>query len=80
MKPNVGIVDRIIRFAFAATLIYLYFSNAISGALAIAAIIAAVVLSLTALLSFCPAYLIFGIKTCKTQYSEHKIKEYSKND
>lgn len=65
MKKNMGSADRIIRSVIAITLIVLYFTDVISGTLAIVAIVASIIFLATSLVSFCPIYKIFGVKTCK---------------
>ena len=61
-----GSADRIIRLVLAAIVAVLYFTNIITGTLGIVLLIIAGVFVLTSLISFCPLYLPFGIKTCKT--------------
>ncbi|QLQ02242.1 MAG: DUF2892 domain-containing protein [Thiobacillus sp.] len=65
---NVGGVDRIVRAVVGIALIGYAMSN-LPGAenwMVPAGIVGFVVL-LTAIFGFCPAYLPFGIKTCKTK-------------
>ena len=64
MKKNMGNADRIIRIIIAAIIGILYFTNIISGTLAIVLLILSVVFILTSIISFCPLYTIFGLKTC----------------
>jgi len=64
MKKNVGTVDKIIRVIIAVIVAVLYFTNIISGVLGIVLLVFAGVFVLTSLLSFCPLYIPFGIKTC----------------
>lgn len=64
MKKNMGSADRIIRVIMAAVIAVLYFSNIISGTLGIILLILSVIFVLTSLISFCPLYAPFGIKTC----------------
>lgn len=64
MKKNMGTTDRIVRVIIAAIIVVLYFTNVISGTVGIILIILAGVFLLTSLISFCPLYPIFGIKTC----------------
>ncbi|MFN4763642.1 DUF2892 domain-containing protein [Gillisia sp. Q332] len=64
MKKNMGIADRIIRVIIAAVVGVLYFTGTISGTLGIVLLVLAVVFVLTSLISFCPLYALFGIKTC----------------
>ena len=68
MAKNVGGADRVIRAVVGAALIYYAMSN-LPGAdnLMVPAGIVGFVLILTAIFGFCPAYLPFGIKTCKTK-------------
>lgn len=61
-KPNVGSIDRILRIAVGAILIVLTVTGQIGpwGWLGIVPI-------LTGTLRWCPAYLPFGLSTCKTR-------------
>lgn len=61
-----GGADRIIRILIAAVVAYLYYDGIISGTLGIVLLVLAGVFLLTSIVSFCPLYTIFGIKTCKT--------------
>ncbi len=62
-----GTADKVIRLIIAAVVAYLYFSGIISGTLGIVLVVLAAVFVLTSLISFCPLYAPFGIKTCKTE-------------
>lgn len=64
MKKNMGNPDRIIRFMAAAVVAILYFTNVISGTLAIVLGVVAVIFILTSFISFCPVYTLLGINTC----------------
>lgn len=66
MKKNMGGADRIIRILIAAVVAYLYYAGIISGTLGIVLLVLAGIFLLTSLVSFCPLYTIFGVKTCKT--------------
>ncbi|WP_324780911.1 YgaP family membrane protein [Thiobacillus sedimenti] len=68
MAKNVGAVDRVIRAVVGVALIY-YAMSTLPGAedWMVPAGIVGFVLLLTAIFGFCPAYLPFGIKTCKTK-------------
>ena len=59
-----GTADRIIRIIIAAILGVLYFTGTVSGTLGIVLLVLAGVFVLTSLISFCPLYAPFGIKTC----------------
>lgn len=63
MKKNMGKWDRIIRFTLAVLVAVLYFTNVISGTLAIILGIVALVLLVTSLVGVCPLYILFGIST-----------------
>ncbi len=67
MKKNMGTADRIIRVLIAAIIGVLYFTNIIPGTLGIVLLVAAGIFVLTSLVSFCPLYAIFGLKTCPTK-------------
>lgn len=60
MEKNVGSVERAARFVLAAVLAGLYFSGTISGTIGIAALAFAVVMLVTAALSYCPIYTILS--------------------
>jgi hypothetical protein len=68
MVKNVGGIDRLIRAVVGIGLIGYAMSN-LPGAedWMVPAGIVGFVLILTAILGWCPAYLPFGIKTCKTK-------------
>lgn len=59
-----GSADRIIRIIIAAIIGILYFTGTISGTLGLILLILAGIFVLTSLISFCPLYAPFGIRTC----------------
>ena len=65
MTKNMGSADRIIRVIIAAIVGILYFTGTISGTLGMVLMVLAGVFVLTSVISFCPLYAPFGIKTCK---------------
>jgi hypothetical protein len=65
MKKNMGTTDRVIRLAVVVLIAILYFTNVISGTLAIILGIVALVFLLTSLVGTCPLYMPFGISTKK---------------
>ena len=65
MKKNMGNVDRVLRTIIAIAIGVLYFTNRISGTLAIIFGIAAVAFLITSFVSWCPAYMPLGMSTCK---------------
>lgn len=70
MKKNMGSADRIIRVIIAAIFGILYFTGTISGTLGIVLLVLSGVFVLTSIISFCPLYAPFGIKTCPTKNNE----------
>jgi len=67
MKTNLGNADRVIRIILAMIIATLYFTNIISGTLALVLLIVAGVLFLTAVISFCPLYFILHLNSSKKQ-------------
>lgn len=65
MKKNMGTLDRGLRLVAALVLVALYFTNTISGTVGYIALVVAAVFALTSVVSFCPAYTLFGMNTCK---------------
>ena len=63
MTKNMGSVDKIIRLIIAALFIVLYFTGTVTGTVGIILLILAAVFILTSLISSCPLYLPFGLKT-----------------
>ncbi len=63
MKNNIGTVDRILRILVAIVIGILYFTNVITGTVAIVLLVLAGVFILTSLIGTCPLYLPFGINT-----------------
>lgn len=63
MKANMGNTDKVIRILAAIIIGVLYFTQVISGTLAIILLVVAAVFILTSFLSFCPLYLPFGLST-----------------
>lgn len=64
MKKNMGTADRIIRLIIAAIFAILYFTGVVTGTPGIVLLVLAGVFVLTSLISFCPLYAPFGIRTC----------------
>jgi hypothetical protein len=65
MKNNMGTLDKAVRILIAITIITLYFTNILSGTVAIILLVLAGAFILTSFMSFCPLYLPFGISTRK---------------
>lgn len=62
-----GKMDRSIRVLVAVVLAILYFTEIITGTLAIVGLVVAIVFLATSLLNFCPLYSILGINTAKNE-------------
>ncbi len=62
-----GSIDKVIRILMAVVVAVLYFTNVISGVLAIILIILAGIFIVTSFISFCPLYFPFGISTRKKE-------------
>jgi len=65
MKKNIGSTDKIIRIILAFIVVVLYYTNSISGTLALVLGAFAIILLITSFINFCPLYLPFGISTRK---------------
>lgn len=63
MKKNMGIIDRGLRILAAVVVIVLYFTNVISGTIAIIGLVLSGIFILTSFVGSCPAYIPFGIDT-----------------
>lgn len=67
MKKNMGSLDKLIRLGIAIVLIVLYYMGIIAGTLGVVGLVVALLLTITSLVSYCPIYTLFGIKTCKKE-------------
>ncbi|MDR9373642.1 MAG: DUF2892 domain-containing protein [Schleiferiaceae bacterium] len=65
MKANMGSTDKIIRFVLAALFVVLYLTEVVTGTWGIVLLVLAGVFVATSLISFCPLYAPFGLRTCK---------------
>lgn len=67
MKKNVGNPDRLIRILLALALVVWAWFAGMGSVLGMVLLIVAVVLVVTASISFCPLYLPFGLSTRRTK-------------
>jgi len=67
MIKNMGSVDRIVRLVVGAVLIGLFVTGITSGTWGVVSVVVAGVFILTSLVSTCPLYLPFGIRTNGTK-------------
>jgi hypothetical protein len=65
MKKNLGNLDRILRILVAVLFVVLFFTDVITGVWGIVILVLAAMFVLTSLVSYCPLYVPFGIKTRK---------------
>lgn len=63
MIQNMGSIDRTIRIVIALVLITLFATGVTSGIWGIVSLVVAGIFALTSLVSTCPLYLPFGIRT-----------------
>jgi hypothetical protein len=63
MKKNIGTIDKAIRILVAVVIAILYFTNVISGIVAIVLGLFGVIFLLTSLVGVCPLYLPLKIST-----------------
>lgn len=66
MKKNMGGLDRALRIFAAIAIIVFYYTNVISGTLAIILLVVAAIFILTSFVSFCPLYYPFRFSTRKS--------------
>ena len=67
MQPNVGIIDRLLRFLLGIGFVGVAFSDSTvlgGGIVQYAAFAIGIVLIVTATLRICPLYRVLGIRTC----------------
>jgi hypothetical protein len=69
MTKNMGTADRAIRFLIALVIAVLYFTDRISGTLAIVLGVIAIAFFLTSLSGSCPGYLPFHCSTRRAKQS-----------
>lgn len=65
MKKNMGGLDRALRILAAIVIVVLYYTNVLSGTLAIILLVLAAIFILTSFVSFCPLYYPFRFSTRK---------------
>jgi hypothetical protein len=66
MKPNLSILDRVVRVVVAALFAYLYFTGIVTGAFGVVLLVLGAVFVLTAIVGFCPLYAMFRFSTLKS--------------
>ena len=66
MNRNIGTTDKAIRIVLALVAAWLYYTGRVSGTLAIVVLVIAIMLVVTSLISWCPAYMPFKFSSRKT--------------
>ena len=66
MKKNIGTADKIVIVILAIVMIILYFQGVISGIWGIVLLVLSGIFLLTSLVSVCPLYMLFGLRTNKS--------------
>jgi len=72
MKKNMNSTDKLVRLFIAIVLIVLFYKEILTGTLGIIALVLALILTVTSLISFCPLYAILGISTAKKEKEVEK--------
>lgn len=67
MKKNMGLADKIIRIIVALVIVILYFTNILSGTVALVLLILSGIFIATSFIGFCPLYKLFGVNTNKNK-------------
>lgn len=67
MKKNMGSTDQIVRVVIALIVGVLFFTKVISGTLGFVLLAVAGIFVLTSVVSFCPIYAVFGMRTCPVE-------------
>ncbi len=65
MKKNMSATDRIFRFVAVLAVAVLYFTEAISGPIALGLMVVAAILLITSFTGVCPLYSLFRVRTKK---------------
>ena len=67
MKKNVGSIDKLVRIIIAAVAVWAAYTNQVSSPWDYVLYAVAVIMLLTALMSTCPIWIVFGINTLKSK-------------
>jgi hypothetical protein len=67
MAANVGGADKMIRILLGILLLGAGFFNFVTGVWATAAYVVGAIALVTGVFSFCPAWAIFGVNTCRAR-------------
>ena len=67
MKKNVGSIDKVVRIIIAAVAVWAAYTHQVSSPWDYVLYAVAVIMVITALMSTCPIWIVFGIKTLKSK-------------
>ena len=67
MKKNIGSIDKVVRFIIAAVAIWAAYTHQVASPWDYVLYAVAAIMVITALMSTCPIWIIFGINTLKTK-------------
>ena len=67
MKKNIGSIDKLVRIIIAAVAVWAAYTNQVSSPWDYVLYAVAVIMVLTALMSTCPIWIVFGINTLKSK-------------
>jgi len=67
MKPNMGMIDKVIRLIVVVIIAALYFTGQLTGLAATILGIVALIFLLTSIIGWCPLYVPLGISTRKKE-------------
>lgn len=67
MKKNVGNIDKIVRFIVAAVAIWAAYTHQVASPWDYVLYIVALIMIVTALMSTCPIWIVFGINSLKSK-------------
>lgn len=82
MKKNMGKADKAVRIVLAVLFVALNLSNMVTGTAGTVLLVLAAVFLLTSFVSFCPLYVLFGIRTCPAPHDlpQQKASHHKKTN
>lgn len=63
MKANIGSTDKLLRLALAIVFILLFYKEIVTGVWGVVVLVAALLLTVSSLINFCPLYALLKINT-----------------
>ena len=65
MEKNIGSIDKIIRLVLSAVFVTMFATELVTGTLGIVLLVVSGILTLTAVVNFCPIWAAIGFRTNK---------------